>query len=195
MPAKLATAAAKKAAGHVAAGAAGAAAPPRQYFLMKTEPNEFSINDLERESAANPAQCSTWDGVRNYQARNLMRSMRLGDVALIYHSNVPTPGIVGLGTICATAFPDPSQHDAKSKYYDAASPADAPRWSAVRVQFSRRLARIVTLDELRALWSCDDSPAVRPGNRLSVCPVAPAAALEAIKAATKIAGKRRPRDE
>ena len=107
--------------------------PPRRYWLMKTEPDTFSIDDLERVGV------EPWNGVRNYQARNHMRAMRPGDGVFLYHSSCPVPGIAGLATVASEAYPDPTQFDRKSEYYDEKSNREDPRWSLVDVRFERRL--------------------------------------------------------
>ena len=137
-----------------------------RYWLMKSEPEEFSIDDLARVGR------EPWGGVRNYQARNFMRGMKCGDGVLFYHSSCAVPGVVGIGEIVAEAAPDPSQFDRRSDYYDAASRPEEPRWDLVDIGFKRKLARTITLDEIRALGDrLGDLALVRRGNRLSVMPV------------------------
>lgn len=137
------------------------------YWLMKSEPEEFSIDDLERVAR------EPWGGVRNYQARNYLRDgMRIGDRVLFYHSNCAQPGIVGLARVASAAYPDPSQFDPASDYYDPKSPIDAPRWLLVEVAFERRLRRLLSLDELKGhAEALGDFALLRRGNRLSVLPV------------------------
>jgi len=136
------------------------------HWLMKSEPDAFSIDDLKRKKQ------EAWDGVRNYQARNFMRdSMRPGDKIFFYHSNCAEPGIVGVAEVATDAYPDPSQFDPKSKYFDAASSRDNPRWALVDVKFVKKLKRTITLKELQALPALADMALVRKGNRLSVMPV------------------------
>ena len=147
------------------------------WWLMKTEPSEFSIQDLRRRRS------TVWDGVRNFQARNFLRCMRVGDLILVYHSNVPVPAIVGTGVVSSDPFADPSQFDKESKYYDNASNKEDPRWTTVRVSFGVELPTAVSLDALREMWTVDDSVVVRAGNRLSVVPVQAAAAEKALGAA------------
>lgn len=138
------------------------------YWLMKSEPAEFSIDDLERRGRA----VEPWGGVRNYQARNLMRDgMRKGDLAFFYHSSCEQPAIAGIMEIASPGYADPSQFDPHSKYHDAGSTLEAPRWVAVDVRFKRRLRRPVTLDELRRRRALAKMPLLRRGNRLSVLPV------------------------
>jgi len=141
-----------------------------RYWLMKSEPDEFSIDDL----AAAPNQSTEWFGVRNYQARNFMRDqMRLGDRAFFYHSSCPEPGIAGICEISAPAHPDNTQFDRKSPYYDAKSTPDAPRWFNVDVKFVAK-TRLIALDELRAHPELDTLRTLQRGNRLSITPVDPA---------------------
>jgi predicted RNA-binding protein with PUA-like domain len=136
------------------------------YWLMKSEPDEFSIDDLQRVGV------EPWGGVRNYQARNFMRAMKRGDGVLFYHSSCAVPGVVGVAEVANEAAPDPSQFDRKSDYYDAASKREEPRWDLVDVSFKRKLARPVTLDELREhAERLGDFALLRRGNRLSVLPV------------------------
>ncbi|MFA6229720.1 MAG: EVE domain-containing protein [Rhodanobacter sp.] len=136
------------------------------YWLMKSEPDTFSIDDLKRNKQ------EAWDGVRNYQARNFMRDgMRPGDKVFFYHSNCAVPGIVGLAEVATDAYPDPSQFDPKSKYFDPGSSRDKPRWMLVDVKFFRKLKRTISLDELKGHESLAGMPLLRKGNRLSVMPV------------------------
>jgi len=133
---------------------------------MKSEPDAFSIDDLKRRKQ------EPWDGVRNYQARNFMRDgMRPGDQVFFYHSNCAEPGVVGIAKVATDAYPDPSQFDPKSKYFDPASSRAEPRWMLVDVAFVRKLKRTITLKELQALPELSDMALVRKGNRLSVMPV------------------------
>ena len=139
---------------------------PAQYWLMKSEPDAFSIDDLARKGR------EAWDGVRNYQARNFMRDgMRPGDKVFFYHSSCAVPGIVGIAEVATDAYPDPSQFDPKSKYFDAGSSRDNPRWMLVEVKFVKKLKNTITLDELKQHAELADMPLLRKGNRLSVMPV------------------------
>ena len=136
------------------------------YWLLKSEPHTYSIDDLKR------AKSDHWDGVRNYQARNMMRDqMRVGDKAFFYHSNCAEPGIVGIMTICREAYPDFTAHDAESTYYDPKSSPEAPRWFMVDVKFERKLERVITLKELKANSELQSLALVKRGNRLSIMPV------------------------
>jgi predicted RNA-binding protein with PUA-like domain len=137
-----------------------------KHWLMKSEPDTFSIDDLQARGS------EPWDGVRNYQARNFMRDgMRVGDGVFFYHSNCAEPGIVGLAEVASEAYPDPSQFDPKSDYFDPGASRDNPRWMLVDVAFVRKLRRTITLKELQALPSLAEMALVRKGNRLSVMPV------------------------
>jgi predicted RNA-binding protein with PUA-like domain len=136
------------------------------HWLMKSEPEAFSIDDLKRKKR------EAWDGVRNYQARNYMRDgMRVGDKVFFYHSNCAEPGIVGVAEVATDAYPDPSQFDPKSKYFDPGSSRDNPRWMLVDVKFVKKLKRTITLKELQADPALDGMVLLRKGSRLSVQPV------------------------
>ena len=138
------------------------------YWLMKSEPSDYSIDDLARDRTA------PWWGVRNYQARNFMRDdMRVGDRAFFYHSSCAEPGIVGIAEIAAPARPDTTQFDRKSRYYDAASTRDNPRWVSVDVRLVQK-TRLVPLEELRAHKALAKMRVLQRGNRLSITPVAAA---------------------
>ncbi|AZB73728.1 EVE domain-containing protein [Synechococcus elongatus] len=136
------------------------------FWLLKSEPDVYGIADLEREGE------TLWDGVRNYQARNFLRQMAVGDRAFFYHSNTKPPGIVGLMTVSATEQVDPSQFDPNSDYYDPRSQPDNPTWITVKLSFSDRFQPGLTLAELRTEFTAEDLLILRPGNRLSVTPVA-----------------------
>lgn len=136
------------------------------YWLMKSEPQAFSIDDLARRGR------EPWDGVRNYQARNFMRDgMQVGDKILFYHSNCKPPGIAGIAEVVSPAYPDPSQFDPTSDHFDAASPRETPRWVLVEVGFIAKLPQLLSLDELRTHPELSAMPLLRKGNRLSVLPV------------------------
>jgi len=140
-----------------------------RYWLMKSEPDEFSIDDLARA----PRKRAAWFGVRNYQARNFMRDqMRIGDQVLFYHSSCPQPGIAGLAQVCAQAYPDETQFDPNSKYYDAKAKRDLPRWLNVEVKFVKK-TRLVGLAELRRHKELANMRLLARGNRLSITPVDP----------------------
>jgi len=144
-----------------------------QYWLMKTEPETFGLENL----AAAPRATSAWDGVRNFQARNMLRdAMRRGDQAFLYHSSCEVPGIVAIMEIVKEGYPDPTAFDRKNDHYDPQSDPKKPRWYMVDVRLKRRLARTITLEELRAHATRELKGMVllRPGNRLSVMPVEPA---------------------
>jgi len=133
----------------------------KRYWLMKSEPDVYSIDDLERDGSTH------WDGVRNYKARNNMRSMAVGDEVFFYHSNANPPGIVGIARVCREAYPDSSQFDRKSKYFDPKSKEDEPRWFMVDVEFVAKADETVTLPEIKADAALADMELVRYG-RLSV---------------------------
>ncbi len=138
-----------------------------QYWLMKSEPDAFSIDDLER------AGVEPWDGIRNYQARNFMRDdMAIGDQVLIYHSNCKPPGIAGIGEVASKPYPDHTQFDSNSKYFDASSDPDNPRWQLVDIKFIRKLKRLIPLDEIKQhADQLDGLILIRKGSRLSIMPV------------------------
>jgi predicted RNA-binding protein with PUA-like domain len=139
------------------------------YWLMKSEPNECSIDD----ALAAPKSTVPWTGVRSYQARNFMRdAMQVGDGVLFYHSSCPEPGIVGIARVASETRTDPTQFDAKSPYYDAASKPEAPRWLLLDVQALRK-TRLLALPELRATPALAEMLVLRKGNRLSITPVEP----------------------
>jgi len=139
------------------------------YWLMKSEPSEVSVDD----ALAAPKATVPWTGVRNYQARNFMRDgMKVGDGVLFYHSSCAEPGIVGIARVASGAYPDPTQFDPKSPYFDAASKPEAPRWLLVDVQTLRK-TRNLTLPALRASDDLQDLLVLRKGSRLSITPVEP----------------------
>jgi len=139
----------------------------KNYWLMKSEPSEVSVDD----AIAAPQSTVAWTGVRNYQARNFMRDlMRVDDGVLFYHSSCAEPGIVGIGRVASTPYPDPTQFDRKSKYHDPASKKEEPRWQLVDVQVLRK-TRTLGLPELRAAPELEDMIVLRKGNRLSITPV------------------------
>jgi predicted RNA-binding protein with PUA-like domain len=141
------------------------------YWLMKSEPAAFGIDDLERR----PDQTEPWDGVRNYQARNLMRDhMKAGDPVFFYHSNCEVPGIVGIARIVREAYPDFTALDPEHKHYDPKSTESEPRWCMVDVRFVRKLKRTIALTELKDRPELDGFALIRRGNRLSVMPVSEA---------------------
>ena len=139
------------------------------YWLMKSEPDEVSVDD----ALAAPHSTVPWTGVRGYQARNFMRDqMHVGDGVLFYHSSCAEPGIVGIARVASTPYPDPTQFDRKSPYFDEASKKDAPRWTLVDIQVLRK-TRTLGLPELRATPGLEDMVVLRKGNRLSITPVEP----------------------
>ena len=148
-------------------GQARMSSATRQYWLMKTEPSSFSIDDLARS----PRLTTSWDGVRNYQARNFLRAMRKGDQALFYHSNADPPAIVGIVEVVRTAYPDETAFDRKDHHYDPKSTPDRPIWDQVDVRLVRILPRPLPLDELRQQRALNGMELLRRGSRLSVQPV------------------------
>lgn len=140
-----------------------------KYWLMKSEPDVFSFEDLK----ARPQQTEPWDGVRNYQARNFMRDeMEVGDLVLFYHSNTTPPGVAGIAAVASAPRPDPTAFDPQSKYYDAKSRLEQPRWVLVDVKYHADLPRPVSLAEMKAMPQLAEMRALQKGNRLSICPVA-----------------------
>ncbi len=137
------------------------------FWLAKTEPAECGIEDFARD----PAAAIAWVGVRNYQARNYLRAMSVGDAVLVYHSSCKLIGVAGIVRVTRAAYPDPTQFDPASVYFDPKSPSDAPRWSAVDMAFVARLPQLLTLDALRAMPALAQMPLLQRGNRLSVMPV------------------------
>lgn len=136
------------------------------YWLMKSEPDAYSIDDLARDGT------EPWDGIRNYQARNMMRDdMQIGDEVLFYHSSCKVPAVVGIAKVASGAYPDPTQFDRKSKYYDEKSSEEDPRWILVDIAFERKLDRPVTLTELKEHPALADFRLNKRGNRLSIFPV------------------------
>lgn len=132
---------------------------------MKSEPDVYSISDLQRQGF------TIWDGVRNYQARNFLKSMNVGDRAFFYHSNTNPPGIVGLMEIVETMVVDPSQFEVDGEYYDPKSTPDAPRWHTIKAQYLQTFPAILSLPSLREQFSAEELLVVKQGNRLSVLPV------------------------
>jgi predicted RNA-binding protein with PUA-like domain len=141
----------------------------RQYWLMKSEPSAFSIDDLKHA----PNRTTCWDGVRNYQARNFMRSMAVGDQVLFYHSNADPPAVVGIAEVVKTAYSDSTQFNKKDTHYDPNSKPSQPRWDMVDIQYVRKFTRPLTLDELRKDSTLKGMVLLRKGSRLSVQPVTP----------------------
>lgn len=139
-----------------------------KYWLMKSEPDVFGIDHLRKM----PRKTEHWDGVRNYQVRNMMRDeMKKGDQVLFYHSNCKEPGIVGIAKVVKEAYPDFTAFEASSKYFDPKSDPQNPRWLMVDVQFVRKFNRNISLTELKTYKSLSEMPVLRRGNRLSITPV------------------------
>ena len=138
------------------------------YWLFKTEPETFGIEHLKKM----PKKTEHWDGVRNYQARNLMRDdMKKGDMGFFYHSNCKVPGIVGTVKIVKESYPDHTAFDPESKYFDPKSTQDKPRWFMVDVKLDQVFSEIISLEAIKQMDGLGDFPLVRKGNRLSVMPV------------------------
>lgn len=139
----------------------------KRYWLMKSEPDAFSIDDLQKVGV------EPWNGVRNYQARNHMRQMQVGDGVLFYHSSCAIPAVVGIAKVASVAYPDPTQFDPKSDYFDAKSTREEPRWSLVDVAFERKLKRAIPLEEIKQHTDAlgEGFALTQRGSRLSVSPV------------------------
>lgn len=135
------------------------------YWLMKSEPDVYSIDHLQREGT------TLWDGIRNYQARNFMRAMEIGDCAFFYHSNASPPGIVGLMEVVETHLVDPSQFDPTSKYFDPAATAEKPRWDCARLRYLKHFDQLLSLETLRQQFTETELGVVKRGSRLSILPV------------------------
>jgi predicted RNA-binding protein with PUA-like domain len=142
----------------------------KRYWLMKSEPDAFSIDDLQKVGV------EPWNGVRNYQARNHMRQMQVGDGVLFYHSSCAVPAVVGIAKVASAAYPDPTQFDPKSDYFDAKSTREEPRWSLVDVAFERKLKRAIPLEEIKRHADAlgEGFALTQRGSRLSVSPVSAA---------------------
>jgi predicted RNA-binding protein with PUA-like domain len=140
-----------------------------RYWLIKSEPDAFSIDDLKNA----PGKKDHWDGIRNYQARNFIRDdMQMGDLAFFYHSSCKPPGIVGVSEIVSEAYPDHTAFDPNEKYYDAGSDPENPRWMMVDVKYRRKTKRMISLEEIKQQADkLEGFPLIRRGNRLSIMPV------------------------
>jgi predicted RNA-binding protein with PUA-like domain len=138
-----------------------------RHWLLKTEPKSYSIDDLKKQ------EVGTWDGVRNYAARNNLRSMQKGDLVFIYHSSAAVIGIAGIGTVAKEAYPDPSQFKKTGTHYDPKATVQKPIWSAVDIKFKKKFANLLTLAEIKNDPKLRDMVVVQPGSRLSVQPVTP----------------------
>ena len=142
---------------------------------MKSEPNVYGIEDLKKEKT------TLWDGIRNYQARNFMRAMQIGDKAFFYHSNCKPPGIVGLMEIIELNLLDPTQFDPNSKYFDPRSTNESPKWDCARVQYLGQFKDKLSLQMLSEKYSSDELKVVQKGNRLSILPIQQKTATELLK--------------
>ena len=135
------------------------------YWLAKSEPDVYSIDDLKKDKVAE------WDGVRNYQARNFLKEMEVGDEVLFYHSNAKPSGVAGVAKVAKKAYPDPTQFDKKSKYFDPKASKENPRWFCPDVKFVKKFKDVVSLDDLREQKSLNEMLVLKKGSRLSVQPV------------------------
>ena len=152
----------------------------KRFWLMKSEPDVFSILDLKRDKT------SLWDGVRNYQARNfMMKDMKVGDEILFYHSNANPPGIAGVATVSKEAVPDPTALDPKSKYFDPKSSEESPRWFCVEVKYKKAFKNILSLDEIRNMKPLKEMMVIKKGMRLSIQPVSEKEFQHVVKWATQ----------
>ena len=142
---------------------------------MKSEPDAYGIDDLRREKT------TLWDGIRNYQARNFMRTMAIGDRAFFYHSNCKPPGIIGLMEVMETGLVDPTQFDPQAKYHDPKSNPDNPRWDCARLRFLGQFEALLSLEQLRELYSEEQLSVIKRGNRLSILPVPDNTALDLLE--------------
>ncbi len=140
-----------------------------RYWLLKSEPSSFSIQDL----AKSPGQTTCWEGVRNYQARNFLKSMAIGDRGFFYHSNADPPAIVGTVEVVKVAYPDPYALDKKSRYFDPKSTSESPRWFVVDVRLTAIFPKPLPLESLRSISGLEQMELLRKGSRLSVQPVRP----------------------
>ncbi|MFM7408622.1 MAG: EVE domain-containing protein [Cuspidothrix sp.] len=150
------------------------------YWLMKSEPKVYSITDLQQQGE------TIWDGVRNYQARNFLRQMQIGDLAFFYHSNTEPPGIFGLMRVVETGINDPTQFDVNSRYYDDKSTPKSPRWQTVKVEFVEVFTNPLSLSTLKEKFSGDELLVAKKGNRLSITPVIESVGSRILKMARKL---------
>jgi len=138
-----------------------------QYWLIKSEPEAYSIDDLARDGK------TMWDGVRNYQARNFMRDqMQVGDLVFFYHSNAEPPGIAGIAKVASQSYPDPTAFDKKDIHYDSKSKKEKPTWFLVDIAFMKKFKKLFPLDEIKKIKGLEKMPLLQKGQRLSVQPVA-----------------------
>jgi predicted RNA-binding protein with PUA-like domain len=138
----------------------------KRYWLMKTEPETYSIDDLKRDKSEH------WDGIRNYQARNfMMQDMKVGDAVLFYHSNCKVPGVIGLAKVSKEAYPDFTAWDPEAKYYDPKSTPDKPRWFMVEIAYVKTFKEVISLSDMREMPELDGMRLLQKGNRLSIMPV------------------------
>lgn len=154
----------------------------KRYWLVKSEPDVYSIEDLERDGS------TTWEGVRNYQARNFLREMKKGDRVLFYHSNAKPPGLAGVAEVCKEAYPDSFAWDPRSPYFDPASTPEDPRWSMVDLRFAERFPASLPLPLLREDPALEGMELLRKGSRLSVQPVSKAHFEHLVRAGRRFRG-------
>ena len=145
------------------------------YWIMKSEPDAYGIDDLKNEKE------TLWDGIRNYQARNFMRTMLIGNKAFFYHSNCKPPGIVGLMKVIETNLTDPTQFDKNSKYFDPKSTLEKPRWDCAKFQYIGKFSAKLSLEEIKEKFTVDEISLIRKGNRLSIVPVKDETAKKLLK--------------
>ncbi len=136
-----------------------------RFWLMKSEPNVYSIDDLKNEGT------TLWDGIRNYQARNFMRKMKIGDQVFFYHSNCKPPGITGLMEVIETNLIDPTQFDKKSNYFDSKSKKESPRWDCAKLKYIKKFNKLLSLNEINESFKGSELILIRKGNRLSIMPI------------------------
>lgn len=154
--------------------------PKKNFWLMKSEPDEFGIEDLKKVKE------EAWTGVRNYQARNFMRDeMKVGDDVLFYHSNTNPPGVAGVMTVCSEPYPDPTQFNKKSKYFDEKATKEKPRWFLINVKFKQQFKNYISLDVLKEQAKLKEMKILQKGNRLSITPVTKAEFDHIFKLGTK----------
>ncbi len=151
-----------------------------RFWLMKSEPNAYSIDNLKNEGT------TLWDGIRNYQARNFMREMQIGDQVFFYHSNCKPPGIIGLMEVIETNLIDPTQFDRKSNYFDQKSKKENPRWDCVKVKYLKKFEELLSLKDINESFKESELLLIRKGNRLSIMPIMTNIAMELLSKLNEI---------
>ena len=146
-----------------------------RYWLMKSEPNVYIIDNLKNEGT------TLWDGIRNYQARNFMREMQIGDQVFFYHSNCKPPGIIGLMEVIETHLVDPTQFDSKSNYFDQKSKKESPRWDCAKLKYVKKFEKLLSLKEINERFNESELVLIRKGNRLSIMPIISKIAIELLE--------------